>query len=65
MKCHCKKTMTSQFATAMASSAKTWNGGVSLSTPDISGKVSGCIGRIKFSYIYMYMKTIYITNSIA
>ena len=36
--------MTSNFATAMASCAKTWNGAVSLSTPDISGEASGRIG---------------------
>ena len=35
--------MTSNFATAMASNAKTWNGAKSLSTPDISGESSGRI----------------------
>ena len=33
--------MTSNFATAMASIANTWNGAMSLSTPDMSGKTSG------------------------
>ena len=36
--------MTSNFATAMASCAKTWNGAVSLSSPDITGKTSGRLG---------------------
>ena len=36
--------MTSNFATAMASCAKTWNGAVSLSSPDITGNTSGRIG---------------------
>ena len=35
--------MTSNFATAMAKNAKTWNGAISLSTPDISGESSGRI----------------------
>jgi hypothetical protein len=34
----------SNFATAMVSSAKTWNGAVSLSTPDITGETSGRLG---------------------
>jgi hypothetical protein len=33
--------MVSQFAAAMNASAITWNGAVSLSTPDVSGEVSG------------------------
>jgi hypothetical protein len=36
--------MTSSFASAMALSATTWNGAVSLSTPDPSGKKSGRLG---------------------
>lgn len=36
--------MTSNFAKAMSASATTWNGAVSLSTPDSSGETSGRMG---------------------
>lgn len=36
--------MTSKFATAMASAATTWNGAVSLATPDSTEETSGRIG---------------------
>lgn len=36
--------MTSNFASAMTSCAKTWNGAISLSTPDITGESNGRIG---------------------
>ena len=35
--------MTSKFAIAMQTNTSTWNGGVSLTTPDISGKTNGRI----------------------
>lgn len=36
--------MTSNFATAMADTAETWNGAVSLYTPDMTGRTSGRMG---------------------
>ena len=36
--------MTSNFASAMTSCAKTWNGAISLSTPDITGESNGRVG---------------------
>jgi len=36
--------MASNFATAMTSCARTWNGAVSLSSPDITGNTSGRVG---------------------
>jgi hypothetical protein len=55
--------MTSNFASAMTSCAKTWNGAISLSTPDITGESNGRIGLffksvrgLKDEDLYAYMR---------
>ena len=55
--------MTSNFATAMTSCAKTWNGAISLSTPDVTGETNGRIALffksvrgLKDENLYEYMR---------
>jgi hypothetical protein len=55
--------MTSNFASAMTSCAKTWNGAISLSTPDITGESNGRVGLffksvrgLKDQDLYAYMR---------
>jgi len=55
--------MSSNFASAMTSCAETWNGAISLSTPDITGESNGRIGLffksvrgLKDEDLYAYMR---------